>query len=233
MRGRSIIWIVWLGSLFPLLMYPLMTVRLPSALVSRRRCPGLSPSFTAICAGSIMPVTARPYFNSSSWTVWPPASTAPASSRASWPPRKNVGQGLLGIIFRQRLGKTGHVHGAPGFAPKSVDIGQSIGRRDAAKGERVIDDGREDVHGLHQGLARRHGEHHGVLVTGAASQHPGLQFGRSFGRKTAQKPLQGPWSQLGRSARGAGFFQQLHLQISVRTFHNEQSDTFTPTMRRV
>ena len=146
---------------------------------------------------------------------------------------QNVGQSLLGIIFRQRLGKTGHVHGAPGFAPKSVDIGQSIGRRDAAKGERVIDDGREDVHGLHQGLARRHGEHHGVLVTGAASQHPGLQFGRSFGRKTAQKPLQGPWSQLGRSARGAGFFQQLHLQISVRTFHNEQSATFTPTMRLV
>ena len=34
MRGRSIIWIVWLGSLFPLLMYPLMTVRLPSALDS-------------------------------------------------------------------------------------------------------------------------------------------------------------------------------------------------------
>ena len=81
---------------------------------------------------------------------------------------QDIGQDVFGIVLGEAGGEEGHVHGAPGLPAQGVDIRQGIAGRDAAEPEGIVDDGRQDVHGLHDGLARGHAHHHCVLVAGTS-----------------------------------------------------------------
>ena len=126
---------------------------------------------------------------------------------------QDIFQYALWVVFCQRLRKKGHVHGAPRLAAHSVHIRKRVGCRYAAKGKGIVDDRRKNIHGLHQGAAGGNGKHNGVFVPGATSQNPGLKVRARIRRQTAQKSLQGPWSQLGSSTGCAGFFQQFHAVL--------------------
>lgn len=123
---------------------------------------------------------------------------------------QDIGQDVLRVVLGQAGGEKSHVHGTPGLPAQCVDIRQGIAGRDAAEPEGIVDDGRQDVHGLHDGLARRHAHDHGILVAGTPGDDALLQIRRSTGREAPQKLLQGPWSHFCRSAGGPGLFQQLH-----------------------
>ena len=60
----------------------------PSALVSSTTSPGRAPSFLKMRRGSTTPVTARPYFGSTSSTLCPPTIGQPASCAFSAPPAR-------------------------------------------------------------------------------------------------------------------------------------------------
>ena len=55
----------------------------------------------------------------------------------------------------------------------------------AAKGKGIVDNGRKNIHGLHQGAAGGNGQHDGVFVPGATSQNPGLKVRARIRRQAA------------------------------------------------
>ena len=66
----------------------LASTPMPRRLVSTSRSPGRAPPLYTISSGLATPVTARPYLGSLSSIECPPASSAPASSTFSMPPRR-------------------------------------------------------------------------------------------------------------------------------------------------
>ena len=65
-------------------------IPVPIGFVSTSRSPGLADELVIMRSGWMKPVTAMPYFGSSSVTVWPPMIVTPASAAFSAPPRKMV-----------------------------------------------------------------------------------------------------------------------------------------------
>ena len=65
----------------------------------------------------------------------------------------------------------GHGCGGLGFTPHGEDVAQRVVRRHPAEDIRVIDEGTEEVHGVHHGLARGHPHHGGVVRRVQADQH--------------------------------------------------------------
>lgn len=76
-----------------------LTIPVPSGLVSTSRSPGLAPWFVQTRSGWTRPVTARPYFSSGSSTVWPPARTQGASRSVSRPPWSTSWRTPMSIAF--------------------------------------------------------------------------------------------------------------------------------------
>ncbi len=60
---------------------------------------------------------------------------------------------------------------AQGASAHGVNVAQGIGGRDLAEGVRVVDDGREEIHGLHQRLRGRNFVHSGVVGCIKANQN--------------------------------------------------------------
>ena len=147
--------------------------------------------------GSTVPVTARPYFGSSSSTVWPPTMTAPASATFSAPPLQYRGQDPR----PQRTGrKTDQVEGRQGLAAHGVDVREGVGRGDPAEGRRVVDHGGEEIDGLHQG-----GIFPQAIDPGVGKGDGGAKEGRILGfRQLTQHLRQWLGSQFGGSAAAAG-----------------------------
>ena len=88
-----------------------------------------------------------------------------------------------------------------------VDIGQGVGGGDAAKCERVIDNGREEIHGLHEGALRAQPVDACVVAGVETDQHVRIRKARD----ARQNRVQNLWTQLGRSTRG--------LDMSGKLFH--------------
>ena len=61
-------------------------IPVPKGLVIMTSSPTFEPKFLRILSGWTIPITDNPYFGSSSSTVWPPITTAPASITLSAPP---------------------------------------------------------------------------------------------------------------------------------------------------
>ena len=116
----------------------------PSGFVSTSASPGCAPRLREDCSGCMMPVTARPYFGSASYSVWPPAMTPPASATFSAPPRRISPRIAGSSVLRERDDVQRHQH----LAAHRVDVAHRVGGGDRAVRVRVVDDGREEVDGL-------------------------------------------------------------------------------------
>ena len=119
----------------------------PSALVRMRTSPARAPALVHTASGATSPVTAYPNFTSRSWTVCPPSSATPHSWSTDKPPAKIAltisGGEILG-------GKRGDRERRDRSSAHRVHVTHGIGRGNPAIRERVVDDGREEVDGLHQ-----------------------------------------------------------------------------------
>ena len=109
-----------------------------------------------------------PYLISSSFTVWPPTTTTPASAAFAIPPA-----GCRCRISTRRAPAAGSRRCSARCAARhpSRRRRKRVRRRDRAERVRVVDDGREEVDGLHEREIRRQTEHAGVV--GGASCRPG------------------------------------------------------------
>ena len=93
------------------------------------------------------------------------------------------------------------------LAAHGVNVAQGVGRRDLAEGVRIVDDGREEVHRLHQRQGGAETIHSGVVGLVEADQHV---FIFSL-RQLAEHGVQNLWTELGRSARRFHRRRQVYL----------------------
>ena len=66
-------------------------------------------------------------------------------------------------VKAHRLGHAGNVQGEQDFAAHGKDVAHGIGGRDGPEGFGIVDDGREKVRGLDQGLILMQGPHGGIV----------------------------------------------------------------------
>ena len=71
-------------------------------------------------------------------------------------PAQHIRQ-YLGLFLGQILGEAGNAHGAPWRPSHGEDIRKRVAGSDAPERKRFVDDGRKDIHRLHQGFSLRHG----------------------------------------------------------------------------
>ena len=128
----------------------------------------------------------------------------PASAALSRPPRRIRGQDL----DRQQVGReAADRQGNSGLAAHRVHVGESVGGGDGAEGLRVIDDGRDEVHGEHQRRAVFGAQEGRILHGPGLVDHPGM-----FERCDLSQDLdQVPRSQLAGSAAGGNQRRQSDL----------------------
>ena len=113
-----------------------------------------------MASGATRPVTDRPYFNSSSSTVWPPTRQTPASRRMLWPPARISRRTSPG----RRAGREeDQVHGGNGAGTHGVDIRDGVGGGDPAEGVGIIHQRGDDIGRLHQGALRRNPVDPGII----------------------------------------------------------------------
>ena len=119
----------------------------PNGLVSTSTSPGRASALVTMRRGSTTPVIAIPYFGSSSLIVWPPRigdAGLPRDGRAAL-------EDCATRIARSRSsGKATMLRARNRAAAHRVNVGERVGRRNAAEVERVVDDRREEIEGLHQ-----------------------------------------------------------------------------------
>ena len=93
-----------------------------------------------------VPVTAIPYFGSASLIVWPPRIATPAARATREPPFR-----MRARIARSRSsGNAAMLSAVSGRAAHRVDVGERVGRGDAAEVVRIVDDRREEIDRLHE-----------------------------------------------------------------------------------
>ena len=125
---------------------------MPSGLVSSRASPARAPTLRMMRRGSITPVTAIPYFTSSSATLWPPTITTPASRAFSAPPRRISPEHLA----RQSGLRPAHdIERGLRHSAHRVNVGERVGGRDLAVGERVVDHRGEEIDRVDDRRSRR------------------------------------------------------------------------------
>ena len=184
----------------------------PRGLVRTSRSPGGRRRWSSIRAGSTRPVTARPYFGSSS---------SPCGRRRSPPPprspfpRRRAGSATRTPTPSRQGGKPTRLRAVSGVAAHGVDVREGVGRGDAAVARRVVDHRREEVDGLHQraifveavdpgiGKGDRGGKEGRVIEVRQLTQHlrqrPGGQLGGSAaaaGQGWSGGPVSRPWGNL-------------------------------------
>ena len=121
-------------------------------LVRMSTSPARAPVFVRTRSGWTKPVTARPYFGSSSSMLCPPVMIAlrphrPCRSRraaAAWIVAS------FGIFSGTHMMLSAQLR----LAAHGVDVRERIGRSDLAEGVGIVRDGREEVHRLHAARAR-------------------------------------------------------------------------------
>ena len=145
----------------------LATTPVPSPLVSTSTSPGRPPAFVQIASGCTVPVTARPYFGSGSVIVWPPTTAMPASRATSAPPRMMA----PAMAWSRSPGMPAMASANSGCGAHRVDVGDRVGRGDAAEVVGVVDDGREEVDRLHERQVVAEPHAGGVVERRGADQH--------------------------------------------------------------
>ena len=85
------------------------------------------------------------------------------------------------------FGKADNVQGNEGAAPHGVDIGEGVGSSDAPKLHRVIDDGCEEIHGLHEGKVIAQAYNCSVVSVVKADEKPGVIGGGESRQCAAQR----------------------------------------------
>ena len=138
--------------------------------------------------------------------LWPPRMEQPASCIFSAPPCRMCPQ-VVEVALRGVSQNGERRNGAPAHG---VDVAQSIGRRKGAEGGGIVDDGREEIHGLHQGKLRRQLVHAGIVGSVKPDQHV---FVGPTGHGS-QNLVQNLWTELGRSTRGFDVRRKL-LRLGV------------------
>ena len=88
--------------------------------------------------------------------------------------------------------------GGQGSAAHRVDVAEGVGGGDSAEGGGVVDDGSEEVGGLHEGTLRRELEDAGIV----GGIKPDQKVGVLEPGNARQNAVQNLWTQLGRSTRG-------------------------------
>jgi hypothetical protein len=101
-----------------------------------------------------------------------------------------------------------------------VHVAQRVGRGDGAEGLGIVHDGREEVHGLHQGKLRRQLVHAGIVGGVKPDQHV-LVGPTGHG---GQYLVQNLWTELGRSTRGFHVCRKL-LQLKCHPYVLEVLDS--------
>ena len=177
----------------------------PMALVRISISPGLTPRLEAKRSGSTTPDTASPYLISWSSHAVPAAGHRARRLHRVLAAAQDFGQHGHGQPVRR---EADDVHGSPRFAAHGVDVGQGVGRRDAAEAVGIVDHRGEEIHGLDQGLAGRKRQNCRVLVVAGASGEYAVVGTDPEARKC---DLQVPWSDLRRSARGFDHLDQFQL----------------------
>jgi hypothetical protein len=119
------------------------------------------------------------------------------------PPFHHLAEHALGHGLH-RAGEDVHAQQRP--AAHGVDVGERIGRGDAAEVKGVVDDGREEVHGLDERCGLVQTIHPGVVAGLAADQE--IRITRQV--EPAEYSAQVPRAQLGGSARGLDGPGELH-----------------------
>ena len=84
-----------------------------------------------------------------------------------------------------------------GAAAHGVDVAERVGGGDGAEGVRIVDDGREEIHGMHEGELRRQFVDAGIVGGIKPDQHVFIRPARYGGQHLVQQL----WTQLGRSTR--------------------------------
>ena len=72
------------------------------------------------------------------------------------------------------LGETDDVHASLGLAAHGINVAQRIGCRNLAEDVRIVDDGREKIHGVDDGQVGTQTIHPGVVGGFGADQHVGM-----------------------------------------------------------
>ncbi len=111
-------------------------------------------------------------------------------------------------------GKTGDIERGERLAAHGIYVAERIGGRDRPEGERVVDDGREEVDGLHQGLGVADAIDTGVVGEVETDQQIGV-----FGiRQTCQSALQFIGAQFGGSAAACDHLRQALCRFMGKYF---------------
>ena len=171
------------------------TAPAPSGLVSTSASPTRPPALAITRSGCTAPVTARPYLGSGSSIECPPTTSAPAARTTSSPPR-STSPSAAGAELLERPGHD--VERGQGPPAHGVDVGQRVGRGDAAEVVGVVDDRREEVDGLHERELVGDPPHRRVVAGRRAHE----QLGRRRRRQAADDRQEGRGRQLA-SAPGA------------------------------
>src|ERR1019366_4704804 len=117
-----------------------------------------------------------------------------------------------------------HGERGDGAAAHGIDVTQRVGRGDGAVGVRVIDDGREEIHCLHQGELRRQLVHAGIVGSVKPYQH--ILVGPTG--HASQNPVQQLWTQLAGSTGGlhvGGQLSELGGIVHASHYNNEMRRT--------
>jgi hypothetical protein len=115
---------------------------------------------------------------------------------------------LEDLAVELREGEADQVHSRQRPTAHGVDVGQRVDRSDAAEGERVVDDRREEIGGVDDGHVVRHPHHAGVVGELDADQ----QVVRLEPRQPAQDRVEQTLGELGAAAAvGAAPGQRGHL----------------------
>ena len=145
-----------------------------------------------------MPVTQRPYFGTSSMMVWPPATGNPGLRRFL----RAAAQDLVQHFQRQHVGRKGR-DGEPEDRGRAhgVDVGDRVRRRDGAEEIGIVDDRREEIDGLRDGLIAADAQHGGIVVGGVSDEKIPQPF---LGRELREDGSQVILTQLAGSTAGGG-----------------------------
>ena len=123
----------------------------PRGFVSISKSPGRAAALVSNRRGSTNPVTANPKIGSGLRIVCPPTSVQPASCTllaprpgecARWP---RAGRCSVGTPSKFNAVRRPPAH--------RVHVGKRVGRRDLPERKRVVHDGREEIHRLHERAA--------------------------------------------------------------------------------
>lgn len=89
---------------------------------------------------------------------------------------KAAGKDLLQDVEIAFVGKADDSQRGQRPSAHGVNVAQGIGGRDLAKGERVVNDGREEIHGLDERLCGGNFVHSGVVGCVKANQYVGVML---------------------------------------------------------